>query len=216
MTKLFKTMLLGGTLAAFMLPAAAQSTDATQNPASPDASQGSSQQADRPPVVRDNRQQDRIAKGVADGSLTPEEASRLENKETQMGKEVKQMRAADGGKLTTADRAKLRGQQSQLSHAIGTQSNDAQKVPQNVKGEVGNRELNQQDRIAAGEANGSITGSEAKRLDSQQTRFHNEAQTLRSHDADGKLTQAQRDKLNKQENRMSHSINTAKHNNRRR
>jgi hypothetical protein len=73
-----------------------------------------------PPTInqRKENQQDRIANGVKSGELTAGETRNLETKEAALNKEEHGMRAADDGKLTAADRAKLNHQQNKLSRKI--------------------------------------------------------------------------------------------------
>jgi len=67
---------------------------------------------------RRENQQDRIAQGIRSGQLTPGEASKLENKEQGVNREVKGMRQENGGKLSKADRAVVNQQQNKLSKQI--------------------------------------------------------------------------------------------------
>ena len=67
---------------------------------------------------RKENQQDRIGQGVDSGQLTARETSNLEGKETALNHEEHNMRAADNGHLTTADRARLTRQQNRLSRQI--------------------------------------------------------------------------------------------------
>jgi hypothetical protein len=67
---------------------------------------------------RAERQQDRIAQGVASGQLTAGEASHLEKQEGNIHNEIRADRKANGGKLTSAERAQINHQQTQLSHQI--------------------------------------------------------------------------------------------------
>jgi hypothetical protein len=67
---------------------------------------------------RKENQQDRIAQGVKSGELTPRETANLENKEAGLNKEEHNMRAADNGHLTAADRTKIDRQQNNLSRQI--------------------------------------------------------------------------------------------------
>ena len=69
---------------------------------------------------RKENQQDRIAQGVASGSLTAGEASRLESKESTLNQETRDMRALDGGKLTAGDKALVNQQQDRLSEGAST------------------------------------------------------------------------------------------------
>jgi len=67
---------------------------------------------------RKENQQDRIAQGVKSGELTAGETANLETKKAALNKEEHNMRAADDGKLTAADRAKINHQQNKLSRNI--------------------------------------------------------------------------------------------------
>src|SRR5438045_5983790 len=91
-----KTAFFGTALAAMMLPAFAQTTPTPEPP-----------QQNSTIDSRQENQQDRIGQGVENGSLTPGEASRIEHNESRMKAEEARMRAANGGKLTAADRATL-------------------------------------------------------------------------------------------------------------
>ena len=110
MTHFSKLTLLSAALAAFLLPAAAQNSTTPNNPAS--TTPGTPESAQRVDQ-RENRQQERIANGVKDSELTPSEVSNLEHKESQINTEEQQMKNADHGQLTAADRAKLQQQQNQ-------------------------------------------------------------------------------------------------------
>src|SRR3981081_248192 len=61
---------------------------------------------------REARQQQRIAEGVENGSLTPRETRNLERRETKIHNEIKRDRAANGGHLTPAERAKINREQN--------------------------------------------------------------------------------------------------------
>jgi broad specificity phosphatase PhoE len=78
---------------------------------------------------RKENQQDRIAQGVASGSLTARETARLESKESALNQETRDMRALDGGKLTPKDKAAVNQQQNRLSEGIYDQKHDAQTQP---------------------------------------------------------------------------------------
>ena len=67
---------------------------------------------------RKHHQQARIRQGVKSGELTKGEAKHIEKQEHALNKEEHQMRKADGGKLTAADRAKLNRRQNHLSKEI--------------------------------------------------------------------------------------------------
>jgi hypothetical protein len=74
---------------------------------------------------RKENQQDRIAQGVKSGELTPRETANLETKEAGLNKEEHNMRAADNGHLTAADRTKINHQQNNLSRQIYDKKHNA-------------------------------------------------------------------------------------------
>jgi hypothetical protein len=67
---------------------------------------------------REINQQDRIANGVRNGTLTPRETSRLENREANLNREIRNDRRADNGHLTGRERAQVNRQQNRLSRSI--------------------------------------------------------------------------------------------------
>jgi hypothetical protein len=183
-----RIVLCSATLAALILPAAAQINQRKEN------------------------QQDRIANGVASGELTAGEAARLEKKESNLNKEEKLMRSENGGKLTTADRKVLNQQQNSLSRQIYNQKHDAQTQNTKPKTEVGKR-AKQQDRIAQGVKSGQLTAGEAANLERKEAAIHREVRNDRAANG-GTLTQQERRQVNRQQNRLSHQIYNKKHNGR--
>ena len=79
------------------------------------------------------------------------------------------MRKLDNGHLTAADRATLNQQQNRLSKDIYKQKHDAQTQNVNPKSEVGQRQRNQQERIAQGVKSGQMTAGEAAHLEGQRS-----------------------------------------------
>src|ERR1700757_2667552 len=67
---------------------------------------------------RAENQQDRIAQGIKSGQLTAGETAHLENNEAKINKEVRNDRAANGGKLTPQERAQVNRQQHRTSRQI--------------------------------------------------------------------------------------------------
>lgn len=207
MTIQVKSVFMSAALAAFMLPAAAQTATPTPEPPA----------QTKPTTIqqRDQNQQNRIANGIKSGELTPNEASHLENREQKLNNEVKDMREDNGGKLTPAEKEKVTNQENHLSRQIYNQKHDAQKTNTDPKTVGGQRMENQQDRIANGIQNGSLTPKEASHLENQERNIHNEARNMRQENG-GTLTQADKQKLNHQQNVESNRINRAKHNGRNR
>lgn len=67
---------------------------------------------------RKDNQQQRIAQGVRSGQLTARETGHLERREASINREEHNMRRADNGHLTRADRAVLTHRQNRTSRAI--------------------------------------------------------------------------------------------------
>ncbi len=79
---------------------------------------------------------------------------------------------------------------------------------------IRDRELHQQQRIAQGLQNGSLTAAEAARLEKREAALLSDLRTERRiHD--GKLTPAARKYADKKLDALSHQIRAAKHNDRR-
>jgi len=164
-----------------------------------------------PPTIqqRKENQQDRIANGVQSGQLTAGETRNLETKEAGLNKEEKNMRSADSGKLTAADRAKLNHQQNNLSKQIYTDKHNANTAHYG-NNEVGQRRENQQDRIANGIRNGSLTPGQTAKLENQQQGINKEVAGMRQANG-GKLTNADKKAVNQQQNKASKNIYNKKH-----
>ena len=67
---------------------------------------------------RRENQLDRIAQGVRSGQLTARETGRLENKEANLNREIRNDRRNDNGHLTGGERAQINRQQNRLSGDI--------------------------------------------------------------------------------------------------
>ncbi|HVP00507.1 MAG TPA: hypothetical protein VMT15_20685 [Bryobacteraceae bacterium] len=76
---------------------------------------------------RKENQQDRIANGVKNGSLTPKETANLENKEAGLNKEIRTDRKANGGNLTNNEKKQIDHQQNKLSRNIYHDKHNAAK-----------------------------------------------------------------------------------------
>jgi hypothetical protein len=75
---------------------------------------------------------------------------------------------------------------------------------------VGQRDRDQQDRIANGIDSGQLTAGETKNLESRESNLNREVRNDRSTD-DGHLTRQERQQINRQQNHLSHSIYQDKH-----
>src|SRR6266403_1529116 len=160
--------------------AMAQDQPAPSSQPAPQAQSGSSATAATPaakpkPTVaqRKENQQDRIAQGVKSGQLTAGETANLETKEAAINGETKADRAANGGKLTAAEKKHINGQQNQLSKQIYKDKHNANTAHYG-NNKVGQRRENQQKGInqqvsADRKANGgTLTASEKKQVNKEQ------------------------------------------------
>jgi hypothetical protein len=164
-----------------------------------------------PPTVqqRKENQQDRIANGIQSGQLTAGETKNLETKEAGLNKEEKNMRSADNGKLTSADRTKLQGQQNNLSNKIYQDKHNANTAHYG-NNQVGQRRENQQDRIANGVRNGSLTAGQTAKLENKEQGVNRTVSGMRQANG-GKLTNADKKAVNQQQNKVSKQIYNKKH-----
>jgi len=74
---------------------------------------------------RQERQQKRIANGVANGSMTAHETAKVEGQESKLNKEVRADRKANGGNLTNNEKKQVNQQQNGLSKEIYTDKHNA-------------------------------------------------------------------------------------------
>lgn len=192
----FQTMFLAAALAAFAAPAFCQS----DNPA---------------PVInqRKENQQDRIANGVESGQLTARETRNLEKHEAGLNAEEKRMETRDDGSLTAADKARLTRQQNRLSRGIYRDKHNGVIGNTDPKSEVGQRQRNQQERIAQGIKSGQLTAGEATHAERREAAVNHEIARDRAGNG-GTLTGKEKAQVNRQQNRNSAAIYREKHNQR--
>lgn len=194
-----KGFILAAVVAGLMLPVSAQTSSTTPATAPATINQ------------RKENQQDRIANGIQSGELTAGETKNLEKKESELNQEERDMRKLDNGHLTAADRATLNQQQNKLSNQIYKDKHNARVQNINPKSEVGQRERNQQERIAQGVKSGQLTAGETANLEGREARINKEVHNERAANG-GKLTPAERRQVNRQEDRTSRAIYRKKHN----
>lgn len=212
----YKVTLLSAALAAFLLPAGAQ----TSNPPATATAPGVTTSPAVAPGLdthktiqqRKENQQDRIANGIDNGSLSAHESSTLEKKESELNQEERDMKAMDNGHLTQADRATLQQQQNQLSNQIYKDKHNNIEQNTHPTTEFGKRRENQQDRIAQGVGSGQLTAGEASNLEKQESSINREVHNDRMANG-GKLTSAERAQVNRQQSHVSKQIYKDKHNN---
>jgi hypothetical protein len=162
---------------------------------------------------RKGNQQERVGNGVENGSLTAKESGHIEKQETQVNKEEHLMRAEDNGKLTSADRTALKGQQNHLSSEIYRDKHNTAAQNVDPKSEVGRRQREQQERIGQGIKSGQLTSRESSHLERREAGENKEISGMRQANG-GKLTNREKALVNHQDNRDSKAIYRKKHNNR--
>ena len=197
--------------------AMAQDQPAPSSQPAPQAQTGSAATAATPaakpkPMVaqRKENQQDRIAQGVKSGQLTAGETANLETKEAAINRETKADRAANGGKLTAAEKKQINGQQNQVSKQIYKDKHNANTAHYGDN-KVGQRRENQQDRIAQGIKSGQLTAGETAKLDNQQKGINKQVAADRKANG-GTLTASEKKQVNHEQNAASKNIYHQKHN----
>ena len=75
--------------------------------------------------AREQNQQDRIANGVKNGTMTPGQASRVENKEQHIENQEKADMAAHNGHLTKGEQRQLNKEQNRTSKQIYKDKHDS-------------------------------------------------------------------------------------------
>ena len=159
---------------------------------------------------RKENQQDRIAQGVKSGQLTAGETANLETKEAAINGETKADRAANGGKLTGAEKKQINGQQNQVSKQIYKDKHNAN-TQHYGNNKVDQRRENQQDRIAQGVKSGQLTAGETAKLENQQKGINQQVAADRKANG-GTLTASEKKQVNKEQNGASKNIYHKKHN----
>jgi hypothetical protein len=166
--------------------------------------------ADPSIAQRKENQQDRIADGVKSGQLTAGETANLEKKEAAINKETRTDRAANGGKLTGAEKTQINQQQNQMSKQIYKDKHNANTAHYGNNA-VGQRRENQQDRIAKGVKSGQLTAGETTKLEKQQQGINKQVAADRKANG-GTLSAGQKKQVNKEQNQASRNIYRKKHN----
>jgi hypothetical protein len=157
-------------------------------------------------TVNDRRadQQGRIANGAASGQLTPGETKNLERRDASINHQVATDRAASGGKLTPQEQQQINQRQNNVSRSIYNDKHNAATY-QPGNSEVGQRQSNQQQRIANGVRSERMSSGEAARAENQQQRINQQVQADRQANG-GQLTQQEHQQVNREQNHASQQI----------
>jgi hypothetical protein len=203
-------VLMAGGVALAQDQSGSQPSGQPQTSPAPAAQPATAQKPDPSIAQRKENQQDRIANGVKSGQLTAGETANLETKEAAINGETKADRAANGGKLTAAEKAKINKQQNNLSKQIYKDKHNANTAHYG-NNKVDQRRENQQDRIAQGIKSGKLTAGETAKLENQQKGINQQVAADRKANG-GKLTTAEKKQVNHEQNQASKNIYHKKHN----
>jgi WXXGXW repeat (2 copies) len=161
------------------------------------------------PNIREANQDQRIANGLRSGQMTSGEAARADRTQANIDQQVHNDRAANGGRLTGAERQQINSEQNAASRQIYNEKHNGNTVRPN---EVDDREANQQQRTANGLRSGQMTSGEAARTNWNQARVDQQVHNERAANG-GALTKQQRQQVNREQNKNSKQIYNEKHNN---
>jgi hypothetical protein len=161
---------------------------------------------------RDVNQQERIEQGLKDGQLSTEEAGQLERGQ----QHIDHMEAHDlkNGSISPAEQARLNAAQNRQSQAIyndkhnGVTGNPNSASSQRMQTDV-QRNVNQQQRIANGINNGSLTNREAGSLERGQAHVDRKEANAA---ANGHVGAGAQRNIQRSENHQSNRIYNKKHN----
>jgi hypothetical protein len=197
-------------LTAVLVGATSGTSVLAQSQSSPSPATQSSTPSDPTIGQRKENQQDRIANGVKSGQLTAGETANLETKEAAINGETRADRAANGGKLTSAEKAQINRQQNRLSNQIYQDKHNANTAHYG-NNPMGRRRENQQDRIAQGIKSGQLTAGETAKLENQQRGINQQVAADRKANG-GTLTAGEKTQINREQNHASRNIYNKKHN----
>ncbi len=181
-----RTLIVTALLAGAAFGASAQTTDST--------------------VQRDINQQQRIEQGLQNGTLTTREGAELERQQADIDR--LQQKALRDGTLSGADQARLRAAQDAESRQIyranhnGVNGNPLSGSSQREQQEV-QRNIQQENRIQAGVANGGLNNREVSRLEGREA--HIDRSEYRA-GANGRVSAREEARVNRQDNHTSSFI----------
>ena len=156
-------------------------------------------------------QQQRIEQGLRDGSLSVQEAARLQGGEARIS--GMESRALSDGRVTDAERQRINEAQNRQSAAIARERGDSERgdpnsrSAQRMQADV-QRNINEQRRIDQGVESGRITNQEAARLQGGQARSL--GQEARA-GADGRIDRFEQRGIQRTDNQQSRAISRESH-----
>lgn len=162
-------------------------------------------------VQRNVNQQTRIEQGLQSGALSTKEAAKLEKEQAAVSRA--EARSAKDGTVTAAEQARVNALQNKASADIaaakhnGVTGNPESKSSERMQADV-QRDINQQKRIQAGAADGSLTTREVGKLERGQARA--ERRQARA-GADGHVGAHEQERIEHTENKQSRKIHRQRH-----
>lgn len=157
-------------------------------------------------VQRDANQQQRIEQGLQNGTITTREGAELERQEATVD-QLQQKELRDGT-LSAQDAARLRAAQNYTSRDIhravnnGVNDNPLSGSSQREQQEV-QRNLQQENRIQAGVANGGLNNHEVSRLEGGQSSIDRSEYRA---GWNGRVSASEENRVNARDNRQSWNI----------
>lgn len=162
-------------------------------------------------VQRNVNQQTRIEQGLQSGALSTKEAAKLEKEQAAVSRV--EARSAKDGTVTAAEQARVNALQNKASADIaaakhnGVTGNPESKSSERMQADV-QRDINQQKRIQAGAADGSLTTREVGKLERGQARA--ERRQARA-GADGHVGAREQERIEHTESKQSRKIHRQRH-----
>jgi hypothetical protein len=162
-------------------------------------------------VQRNVNQQTRIEQGLQSGALSTKEAAKLEKEQAAVSRV--EARSAKDGTVTATEQARINALQNKSSADIAAAKHNAvtgnpeSKSSERMQADV-QRDVNQQKRIQAGAADGSLTTHEVGKLERGQSRA--ERRQARA-GADGHVGPGEQAKIQHTENVQSRKIHRQRH-----
>lgn len=162
-------------------------------------------------LQRNVNQQTRIEQGLQSGALTTKEAAKLEREQAALNRV--EAKSAKDGQVNAAEQARINAMQNKASADIaaakhnGVTGNPESKSSERMQADV-QRDVNQQKRIQAGAADGSLTTREVGKLERGQARA--ERRQARA-GADGHVGAHEQARIEHTENVQSRKIHRQRH-----
>src|ERR1700744_1007588 len=163
---------------------------------------------------RDVNQQQRIEKGLQSGQLSTREAGQLERQQQHIDK--MESRDLRDGSMSSGEQARLNAAQNRASDTIaadkhnGVVGNPSSASSQRMQADV-QRNVNQQQRVANGINNGSLTNPEGGSLETGPAHVDRKEANAA---ANGHVGAREQGRIQRSENRQSARVYRKKHNGR--